>query len=138
MVFIRLDENGEFIHFYEPQRYKYANGEHKEKVLETLLAIQWESKMLQWEYDPKDGEIRACIELPLEDAKLTKRQFLRVVKGLVQMMDHYHERIKHVMETGEDTSAADKKSATIAALEEMIAKLREEAGESDESVPEGI
>ncbi|RME56210.1 hypothetical protein D6779_10940, partial [Candidatus Parcubacteria bacterium] len=71
-VVIKLDENGEFVHFFEPMRYKYLDGEHKEKVLETLLAIQWESKMLQWEYDRNDGEIRACIELPLEDAPLTK------------------------------------------------------------------
>jgi len=132
-VIVRLSENGEFVHFYEPQRYKYAQGEHKEMVFQTLLAIQYESKMLQWEYDPRDGEIRACIELPLEDAKLTKRQFLRVLKGLVQMMDHYHDRVKHVMETGEDTGQADKRSATISALEEMLAKLR-----SEEVVPDAI
>jgi len=133
VVFIRLDENGEFIHFYEPERYRYAEGEHKEKVLQTLLAIQWESKMLQWEYDPNDGEIRACIELPLEDAKLTKRLFMRVLMGLVQAMDHYHDRIKHVMETGEDSGTEDQKSAAIAALEEILAKLRAE-GDVPESV----
>ncbi len=133
-VFIKLDEKGEFVHFYEPQRYKYADGEYKEKVLETLLAIQWESKMLQWEYDPRDGEIRACIELPLEDALLTKRQFLRVLHGLVQMMDGYHERIKRVMETGEDSGPADQRSAAIAQLEAMLAKLKAD----EEPVPEAV
>jgi len=134
VVFVRLKENGEFVYFFEPQRYKYVDGEHKAKVLETLLTIQYESKMLQWEYDPKDGEIRACIELPLEDAKLTKRLFLRVLQGLVQMMDHYHDRIKHVMETGEDTGAQDQRSATISALEEMLARLRETGEEAPEAV----
>jgi len=133
VVFIRLDENGEFIHFYEPKRYRYAEGEHKEKVLQTLLVIQWESKMLQWEYDPNDGEIRACIELPLEDAKLTKRLFMRVLRVLVQAMDHYHDRIKNVMETGEDSGTEDQRSATIGVLEEMLAKLRAE-GDVPESV----
>jgi len=133
LVCIRLDENGEFIKFFEPQRYKYVEGEHKLKVLETLLAIQYESKMMQWEYDPRDGEIRACIEFPLEDAKLTKRQFLRAMHGLVQMMDHYHARIKTVMETGEDTSGEEQRGAAIAALEEMLAKLR-----AEEEVPDAI
>ena len=132
-VFIKLGENGEFVHFFEPQRYKYAEGEHKGKVLETLLAIQWESKMLQWEYDPQDGEIRACIELPLEDAKLTKRLFLRVLKGLVDMMDTYHARIKQVMETGEDSGPVDPNSQRIAMLEAMLAKLR-----GEEPVPETV
>jgi len=134
VVFVRLKENGEFVYFFEPQRYKYVDGEHKAKVLETLLTIQYESNMLQWEYDPKDGEIRACIELPLEDAKLTKRLFLRVLKDLVCMMDHYHDRIKHVMETGEDTGAQDQRSAAISALEEMLARLRT----TDEEAPEAV
>jgi len=127
-VFIKLDENGEFVHFFEPQRYKYLDGAHKEKVFQTLLAIQFETKMLQWEYDPRDGEIRACIELPLEDATLTKRLFLRVLTSLVKMMDTYHERIKKVMETGEDTGPINHSSQRIAMLEEMLAKLKAEEG----------
>jgi len=130
VVFIKLVEDGEFIHFFEPKRYSYLSGEHKEKVFETLLTIQQETKMLQWEYDPSDGEIRACIELPLEDAKLTKRLFLRVLKGLVQLMDTSHERIKHVMETGEDTGPVDQRSAAIEQLEAVLAKLREEEATS--------
>lgn len=132
VAFIRVDENGNFIHFFEPQRYKYAEGEHKEKVFQTLLAIQYESKMLQWAYDPRDGEIRACIELPLEDAKLTKRLFLRALKGLVEMMDTYHDRIKRVMETGEDSGPEDRRAATISALEEVLSRLR------GEDVPDAI
>ncbi|MDX8414350.1 MAG: hypothetical protein R8J85_09720 [Mariprofundales bacterium] len=129
IVFIQLSEDGEFIRFYEPERYKYADGKHKVKVLETLLAIQWESKMLQWEYDPTDGEIRACIELPLEDAVLTQRLFFRALFGLVQLMDHYHPRIKCVMETGEDPGQPKQQSGFMDRLEALAAKLRETTGE---------
>ncbi|MDX8396452.1 MAG: hypothetical protein R8K22_08570, partial [Mariprofundaceae bacterium] len=60
-VIIKIDEDGEFVHFYEPQRYVYEGGEHKEEVLQTLLEIQGESKMLQWEYNPDNGDVRACV-----------------------------------------------------------------------------
>ncbi|MDQ6993558.1 MAG: hypothetical protein Q9M31_08780 [Mariprofundus sp.] len=98
VVSIKLDEDGEFIHFYEPQRYTFLPGLSNEKVFELLLIIQNETKMLQWEYDPADGEIRACVELPLEDALLTKRLFMRVLNGLVKMMDVSHERILSMLE----------------------------------------
>jgi len=126
VVLIVLEENGEFIRFMEPQRYKFVQGEHKVKVFETLLTIQNETKMLQWEYDAADGEIRASIELPLEDAPLTKRLFLRALMGLVRMTDGCHERIRAVMETGEDPGRKDPRAPAISALEEMLSKLRDE------------
>jgi hypothetical protein len=59
--------------------------------------------MLQWEYDPSDGEIRAIIEFPLEDALLTERQFNRCLYSLVQLVDELAlPRLQMVMETGED------------------------------------
>jgi hypothetical protein len=68
-----------------------------------MLAISWETKMLQWEYDPSDGEIRAIIEFPLEDSILTERQFHRCLSGLIQIVDSIAiPRLKEVMETGED------------------------------------
>jgi len=46
--------------------------------------------MIQFEYDDSDGEVRAIIEYPLEDANLTRRQLLRSVQSLVQIVDKYH------------------------------------------------
>ena len=138
-VVILLDENGEFIHLFEPMRYRYLDGEHKTAVLETLLAIQWESKMLQWEYDRNDGEIRACIEMPLEDARLTKRMFLRALHGLVSMMDHYHPRIRKVMETGEDPGPGESLSEIAHMLERMLQEARKREGSGEgEGVPDAI
>ncbi len=102
LVVIKLHDDGKFVRFFEPKRYKYLEGEHKLALLETLLKIHWESKMLRWEYNPSDGEVRACVELPLEDTKLTKKLFMRVLMGFVKMMDTRHDRIQAVMDTGVD------------------------------------
>lgn len=131
IVFIKLDEEGGFIHFFEPQRYNIAGCKYKAEVFETLLVIQNETKMLQWEYDPSDGEIRACIELPLEDVALTKQLFIRCVLGLAKMMDIYHARIKQVIETGVDAGPVDPKARMVAELEAMLARLKADEGEAE-------
>ena len=60
--------------------------------------------MLQWEYDPSDGEIRAIIEFPLEDAQLSERQFDRCFDGLVEMVSDWAlPRLKEVMAHGYDS-----------------------------------
>ena len=60
--------------------------------------------MLRYEYDPTDGEIRASIELPLEDAILTERQFNRCLSALIQLVDDKSmSRLQSVLARGEDT-----------------------------------
>ena len=100
LIIIRPEENGKFLKVYTPYAYKCDNSANRLPVLETLLRISWKTKMIQFEYDPSDGEIRAIIEYPLEDAKLTKKQLLRTIKGLWHIIDEYDSVIRRAMETG--------------------------------------
>jgi hypothetical protein len=104
LIVIQLDEEGEFFEIYAPRVLTGVKDHpHKDAILQTMLCISWETKMLQWEYDPSDGEIRAIIEFPLEDALLTERQFNRCLYSLVQLVDELAlPRLKTVMETGSD------------------------------------
>jgi len=104
LVVIGLDEEGEFFEIYAPRVLEgIQNHPHKAAILQTMLCISWETRMLQWEYDPADGEIRAIIEFPLEDASLTERQFRRCLDGLIRIVDEMAmPRLQHVMATGED------------------------------------
>ncbi len=104
LIVIQLDEDGEFFEMFAPQILTGVKDHpYKEAILQTMLSISWETKMLQWEYDPSDGEIRAIIEFPLEDAILTERQFNRCLYGLIKLVDELAiPRLKTVMETGVD------------------------------------
>jgi hypothetical protein len=102
LVFIRVENEGRFLKIFAPKLLTYQRGPHKPKLLETLLLTCWESKMLQWEYDPSDGEIRPMVEFPIEDAFLTERQFMRAFEGLVQLVNTYFPRLQKVIETGQD------------------------------------
>ena len=77
-VIIALEEDGEYIKFFVPRCYTY-DGEHKEPLFQFLLMISFQIKMIQFEYDPSDGEIRAMIEFPLEDGEITERQCMRAL-----------------------------------------------------------
>jgi hypothetical protein len=122
LIVVQLDEDGEFFKLFAP-RVLSGVKEHpyKEAILQTMLSISWETKMLQWEYDPSDGEIRAIIEFPLEDAVMTERQFNRCLQGLVQIVDEMAmPRLNVVMETGKDPGDLE-------AGERLLLTLQEEA-----------
>ncbi|MEM9137257.1 MAG: hypothetical protein AAGB01_07905 [Cyanobacteria bacterium P01_F01_bin.42] len=105
VVVVKLEEDGEFIKVFVPQVVAGVKDHpHKTAILQTMLVISWETKMLQWEYDPSDGEIRAIIEFPLEDAQLSERQFDRCFDGLVEMVSDWAlPRLKEVMTHGYDS-----------------------------------
>lgn len=119
LVVVELEEDGEFFSIYAPQVLSdVQNHPHKAAILQAMLSISWETKMLQWEYDPSDGEIRAIIEFPLEDAELTERQFNRCLHGLVQLVDEMAiPRLAHVMETGFDLDEEDEGERLLLALQ---------------------
>lgn len=83
LIVIHLDEDGKFFRLFAPQVILGVKDHpYKQALLQTMLCISWETKMLQWEYEPSKGEIRAIIEFPLEDSILTEKQFNRCLAGL--------------------------------------------------------
>ncbi|NJL89891.1 MAG: hypothetical protein HC916_08975 [Coleofasciculaceae cyanobacterium SM2_1_6] len=127
LIVIQLDEDGEFFKLFAPQVLSdVLNHPYKEAILQTMLSISWETKMLQWEYDPTDGEIRAIIEFPLEDAPLTEKQFNRCLRGLIQIVDEIAmPRLKAVMETGEDPGDIEEGERLLLQLQEQAPGLLE-------------
>jgi hypothetical protein len=120
LIVIELEEDGEFFAIYAPQVLSgVSDHPHKSSILQTMLSISWETKMLQWEYDPVDGEIRAIIEFPLEDSTLTERQFNRCLTALIQIVDDMAiPRLTEVMETGMDPGDEDTGERLLLALQE--------------------
>lgn len=128
LIVVQLDEDGEFFKLFAPDVLAgVKEHRYKEAILQTLLSISWETKMLQWEYDPVDGEIRAMIEFPLEDSTLTEKQFYRCLSGLVEMVDTIAlPRLITVMQSGQDPGDLGSLS-NLEAGERLLLTLQEEA-----------
>jgi hypothetical protein len=109
LVVIQLDEDGRFFKLFAPEVLAGVQEHpYKAAILQTMLSISWETKMLQWEYDPFDGEIRAIVEFPLEDSVLTAQQFKRCFRGLVEIVGSWAlPRLHEVMQTGTDPGDVD-------------------------------
>lgn len=98
---IRLVEDGEFLSVFAPWAWSVHGSPHKAAVFEALASIQSRSKLLRFDYDPADGEIRPNVELPLDDAELTDGQFHRSMHAVMHGIQRFDGVIRHAMETGE-------------------------------------
>ncbi len=127
LIVVQLDEEGKFFRLFAPQVLSgVTDHPHKAAILQTMLSISWETKMLQWEYDPSDGEIRAIIEFPLEDSILTEKQFNRCLHGLVQLVDSVAiPRLMEVMETGYDPGNLELGERILLSIQEQAPGLLE-------------
>lgn len=124
LVVISLEENGEYFKCFAPLAFK-AVGEHKRALLEACMSVQWHTKLVQFEYDSTDGEIRPIIEFPIEDGTLTAKQVVRCIHALVQIVDDSYTALDKAIKTGEvdfsKTGAARARvSSLIANLKDMV------------------
>ena len=88
-VVIQIQEDGRYLQIFAPEAYRVAS-ENAGPFLQACAMIQWRTKLIQFEYDAEDGEVRPVVEFPLMDAVLTSNQLMRAVNGLVELVDTYH------------------------------------------------
>lgn len=96
---IRLEENGEYFKLFAPKAFK-ALGPHVDVFLRACAMIQWLTKLVQFEYDDTDGEIRPIVEFPVEDGTITEKQLFRCIAGMCLILDKYYPVLKRALEDG--------------------------------------
>jgi len=99
-IAVRLTEQGEYLECIAPGLYSAHECHHPDAVRKLLLAITQRTKMIRFECDPGDGEIRCSIEYPIEDGTITRRQFVRMLKAIPELLDEWDPAIRAAMNTG--------------------------------------
>lgn len=134
-IVIRVLEGGEFLEVFVPNAWNIADSVSKSLILEACVSFQMRYKMLRFDYDPDDGELRPNIELPLENASLTSQQFHRLVHGVLHGVQQFDKVMRHALETGivcfeclDDAGQASAASDDAARLSDLV----ERAGGIDE------
>jgi hypothetical protein len=100
-VVIKVLERGGFVIVFAPQAWAIGDCPHKGAVLEALIAVQSQYKMIRFDHDPDDGEVRPNVELPLDGAELSTQQLHRMIHGIIHCVQRYDGVIRHAMTTGE-------------------------------------
>ena len=97
---IRLEEDGRYIKLIAPFIYKFKDSPHQEAVLQACLQASWMNAMVKFAYDQEDGEIRAVVEFPVEDADFTRRQLVRMIREMIAVVDKTYPMIREASATG--------------------------------------
>lgn len=99
LIVISLEESGEYFKCFAPAAFK-VTGPNTRAFLEACASIQWHMKLVQFEYDPSDGEVRPIIEFPVEDGTITAKQLLRCIHGLAQIVDDAYPILDKALKMG--------------------------------------
>jgi hypothetical protein len=133
-VVIKVLERGGFVIVFAPQAWAIGDCPHKGAVLEALIAVQSQYKMIRFDHDPDDGEVRPNVELPLDGAELSTQQLHRMIHGIIHCVQQYDCVIRHAMTTGETSFShirEDDPIGTPPSERSRLERLVDEAGGLD-------
>jgi len=105
-LLILLYEAGELLQLRAPGLLTATDETKKPLLFRAMLQMAFEIRLVQFEYDPGDGEVSTCIDVALEDADLTSEQLLRCCSLLLDVSFIARDRLKTILETGLDPALA--------------------------------
>lgn len=127
-LLIRILEDGEFLSVAIPWTWKLADCPHKAAVFEALVDFQGRSKLVRFDYDPDDGELRANAEIAVEDSLFTSLQLHRLIQAVGNAVLELDPVIRHAMKTGEVDMDRRADSENLAEESARLQNLADEAG----------
>jgi hypothetical protein len=97
---IKPENNGTFLRVFAPFVYALKDHAHKDAGFQALLIANYRTSMVQFEFDPNDGEVRAGVEFPVEDGAVTQRQLRAVLHGIASIVDEADPFVRGALESG--------------------------------------
>ena len=99
LLVLQLDEDGRYFSLFSLGAFRIS-GRHVDAFLRACSMVQWETKLVQFEYRADTGEVRPTVEFPLEDGTLTALQLKRCILGLVGLVDEYYPTLQRALAEG--------------------------------------
>ena len=100
---IHCENDGESVKIVASNVYKVPldlSAKRKAIIWQTLLQANWYSRVISFQYDDNDGEIRAVTHIHLKDATLTSAQLMFAIYALPNILDDYGPDIQRAIELG--------------------------------------
>jgi len=99
-IAVTVSENGEFLEFTAPRLYDARCTRDPGRLFQALLNVTMRTKLVRFEHDPDDGEIRCTVSYPVEDGGVTPRQFRRLLEAIPKAVDRWHPVFRHAINEG--------------------------------------
>lgn len=129
VILLQVRDGGQYLAAQAPNAFRLS-GDHMHAGMDLLLRLQWAWKLVRFEYDHTDGEIRPSAELPLGTMELDAGSLAVFIRTLVYVIESTVPAFEHAIKTGEvlvpGASAASPEPAGLEALsDEHVAVLAE-------------
>jgi hypothetical protein len=129
VIYVHLLEEGEYIRFRIPCYLDLSRTPHRARVVEKLLGLNHNIKLLKFGMDPADGEVSVEINLPLEDGAPTRQQMHRCMYYLTRPAMRERDYLLTLMETGIYPESED--DGFRASLDRLLSDEDVEEGDGD-------
>lgn len=100
MLLITVGEDGGYIEIAAMNMYSASDAKDVGKLAEFLLNQNYMNKLLRFELDRSDGEIRATAEAMCVDGSVTYLSFMRMLMLFPAIADKLHPAIAKIKTTG--------------------------------------
>jgi hypothetical protein len=100
VVYVHLLEEGGYLRYRIPFYLDLSKTPYRARVIEKLLELNYNIKLLKFGMDPTDGEVSVEINLPLDDGVPTRRQLHRCMFYLTNPAMQERDNLLTLMETG--------------------------------------
>ncbi len=126
ILYANVSENSDYLEVYAEMVENISTCRFKGAVLAAAGEVMLQTRHTQIEYNPKDGDIRVAVDIPVFDSVITAKQFSIMVNNILFVMDTFQPVMKHAMETGQ----VDMSKKWSLPEEEDIDKVEPEAAKS--------
>jgi len=99
-LFVTVAEAGRYLEIEAVGIYSAKEAKDVGKLAQFLLGQNYVTKLLRWELDRTDGEVRASVEMAPVDGNVTFDGFMRALMLFPLVADSLHDAIARVMKTG--------------------------------------
>lgn len=111
------------------------SGDALARMWGAMCYINYRIILGKFSYDPRDGEVRFSIDLPVDDGQLTDKQFEHTLRVCKQMVEEYAPKLKAIVEGQLQFEEFIRQDATreinllIKIFEEFVSELKREVEE---------
>lgn len=98
-IVLELSGNGQLLQMRCGGAYVHR-GEFSREVAALCLALNYRTRIVEVEYDPRDGEVAPGIDLPLVPGQYDGGQVAACLKSLVYFLDEFDPAFRAVLATG--------------------------------------